>query len=103
VRNKEDIECFKWYKNDRICWLCPYENECMYEYDLRTFINEYYCPNQLIYYGSISSPRCDKDEKEGEYISPDDKEYCIGIDKCKSKEIENWKRKYKLKNIKNEK
>ena len=96
MRNKEEMECFKWYKDDRICWLCPYEDECKYEYKLHRFITDYHCPNQVVYYGHMSFPRCEKNEKEGEYVSPGDKEYCIGIEKCKAKEIENWKRKYKL-------
>jgi len=98
MRDKENMDCFKWYKNDRICYLCPYEEECIYEYKLYLFIDRFHCEHQDVYYGNVSFPRCTKDEKE--YVNPENKEYCIGLQKCKAKEIENWKRKYKLEKLK---
>ena len=94
MRNKENMECYKWHKNDRICWVCEHEEQCKYEYNLYHFIDRYRCQYQESYYGHSSFPRCTKNE-EG-YVRPEDKEYCVGIKECKAKEIENFKRKYKL-------
>lgn len=95
------MKCFKWHKNDRICYVCDHEEECIYEYALHNFIEKlsFQCEYMETYYGSMSFPRCTKNE-EG-YVRPEDKEYCVGVEECKSKEIENWKRKYKLERLKN--
>ncbi len=79
------MECFKWYKNDRICYICNHEEECRYEYALYQFIDNFHCEYQDVYYGSVTFPKCSKND-EG-YVKYEDKEYCIGVKECKSKEI----------------
>lgn len=98
MRNKEDMDCFKWHENDRICYVCVHEEECIYEFALYNFIDSFQCEYKEQYYG-CSFAICTKNETEGEYVQRHKQEFCIGIKECKAKEIENFKRKYKLERL----
>ena len=93
MKNKEEVRCFKWYKNDRTCDICPYDNECKYEYDLHNLKDNLkfkHCENRLLLSSTLSSWRCRK------FTFCNDEQ----IELCYAKEIENFKRKSKLNNLK---
>lgn len=100
MRSKEDMECYKWHKNDRICWLCPYEEECKYEHELHKFADKLYCACEYRpMFHDHYFPSCNNPEVESKYCSGMGEFRCDVVFECKTQEIENWKRKYKLKKL----
>ena len=92
MKSKENIRCFKWYKDDRVCDICPYDKECKYEFEYYHFIDnyKYTCEHLNRLKSTLSLRSCTKFN-----IFCDDEE----VKKCFKKEINNWKRKYKLDNL----
>lgn len=95
MRNKEDMECFKWHKNDRTCWVCDHEEECIIELAVHDFVDKLYfmCPHKDVF-GYYS--KCDRYDRKGLNCSHLDASIVYD---CHSKEIKMFKRKLKLEKI----
>lgn len=73
MRKKEDMECFKWHKNDRTCWLCEHEEECRYEFALYNYADALYikCQHKESFPDSYI-PKCERSDRDGKYCARSD-------------------------------
>lgn len=99
MRNKEDMDCFKWHKNDRICYVCDHEEECKFELAVHSYAGQLYfkCQYRETFTDSIN-PKCKRPDREGNCC------YRLNqtiVYECYAKEIQKFKRKYKLEQIEN--
>ncbi len=96
MRNKEDMSCFKYHKDDRICWICEHEDECIIELEIYNFVDNLYfmCPHKD---DSSYYLKCKRTGREGLGCADLDKSVMY---ECHYKEIEIFKRKLKLEKLK---
>jgi len=101
MRSKKNMDCFKWYKGDRICYLCPYEEECKYKFALYNYADYLYnsCRDKEIFSDSYFR-KCENEKCEKEYCMTSKPKRNV-IFECMPDKIKKWKRKYKLGKLNN--